>query len=133
MTQKTMAIHYSFTLFHVFFYFLIMSTLAWPHMPHAVVDIRNDLPNNTAEQLTLRCGEDSSFNLKLGDHHNRTLTMDQDLECTAVWSRWFTTWNAYEAKRYQGQDTVFWLVRKDGFYRSWDGSKWKRVGYWYTD
>lgn len=126
----------SFTFFLVFlsFCFLSMlSTLAWAHVPHIVVDIRNDLPHDTLDQLSLRCGRGSSFTLKLGDHYNQTLPTDQDFECTAIWSRWFTTWNAYEAKSYKGQDTVYWLVKKDGFYRSWDGSKWELVEHWYTD
>ena len=134
-----MAFRDCFTFFLVFFLisicFLSTSTLARPHThrPNIMVDLLNDLPNNTHEPLELSCDQGSSAYLKQGDHYNLTLKVDRDSECTATWWRWFTTWDAYEAKRDKGHDNVYWLVKKDGFYHSWDGSKWKLVEYWYTE
>jgi len=129
--------HPSFTFFLLFlsFYFLSMSTLARPqsHSPNTVVDIRNDLPNNTKDQLELRCGHSPFFVLKLGHHYNSTIPVDQDFECIAASSRWFTTWDVYHVKRDKGYQTVYWSVRNNGFYHSWDGSTWKLLEKWYSD
>lgn len=147
-----MALGDSFTffllLFLSFFCFLCTSTTATHARPHrhrvVVVDIQNDLPNTTQEEvqniLELRCDPDPFSYLKPGDNYNRTLQVvdddDEDrtsLECIAEWSRWFTTWDAYEANRDKAHHTVRWSVRKDGFYHSWDGSKWKLLEDWYTE
>ena len=133
-----MAFHHPFfTFFLLFqsFYFLNTSTLARPqsHRPNTVVYIRNDLPNNTKEQLELGCDKSPFFYLKLGQHHNNTITVDQDSKCTAEWLPWFTTWDVYHAKRDKGYQTVYWSVRKHGFYHSWGGSNWKLLEKWYTE
>ncbi|KAG4971274.1 hypothetical protein AAZX31_13G200100 [Glycine max] len=130
--------HPFFTFFLLFLslYCLSTSTLnarPYSHKPHTVVDILNDLPNNPKVQLELRCDEGSSFYLKLGHRHNHTLTADQDSECTAMWLPWFTTWDAYHAVRDKGHHSVYWSVRKDGFYHSWDGSNWKLLEDWYSE
>lgn len=136
-TKQLMACHPFFTLFLLFliFYCPSTSTIArlHSHRPHPLVDIRNDLPNKTNVQLILSCDKGSSFHLKPSHHHNCTLTVDQDFECTAMWSPWFTTWDAYHAKRDKGHHIVYWSVRKDGFYHSWDGSKWKLLEDWNTE
>ncbi|KAE9594594.1 hypothetical protein Lal_00037462 [Lupinus albus] len=113
-----------------FSYFLIMSTLA---QSKVVVDITNNLPNDTPDQLKFRCGGEAWNNLKVGDHYKGTPSTDQDFECSAVWGRWLSTWSAYETKAYKGHDTVYWSVRKDGFYRSWEGSNWSLIQKWDTE
>ncbi|RDX79560.1 hypothetical protein CR513_39997, partial [Mucuna pruriens] len=119
-----------FLLLLLSFYCVSTSTLA---SSHTVVDIRNDLPHKTEVQLVLGCDKGSSFHLKPGHHHNRTLTLNQDFECTATWLPWFTTWDAYHAERDKGHHTIYWSIRKDGFYHSWNGSKWKLQEDWYTE
>lgn len=146
-----MALGDSFTFFLLLFLsflcFLSTTTTTTQARPHrhrvVIVDIQNDLPNTTQEVqniLELRCDPDPFSYLKPGDHYNRTLQVvdddDEDrtsLECIAEWSRWFTTWDAYEANRDKAHHTVRWSVRKDGFYHSWDGSKWKLLEDWYTE
>ncbi|KAK7303118.1 hypothetical protein RJT34_14019 [Clitoria ternatea] len=121
--------HCLFTLFLLFLSFYCRST---PTLAgHAtLVDIRNDLPSNPP--LKLQCGE-GSFDLKAGQHYNRTLPADQGFGCTAVWTPWFSSWDAYDVKRDKGHSTVYWSLKKDGFYLSFDGSKWKFIDYWQTD
>ncbi|KAK7395660.1 hypothetical protein VNO78_16225 [Psophocarpus tetragonolobus] len=122
---------HSHLLLITFFQLLLLSTsLA---RSQTFVDLRNDLPNNTKAQLNLRCGKGSDFYLKLGDHLNNSLTLDQDFVCNAAWSRWFTTWDAYHAERDKDHHIVYWSVRKDGFYHSWDGSKWNLLEGWHTE
>lgn len=146
-----MALGDSFTFFLLLFLsflcFLSTTTTTTQARPHrhrvVIVDIQNDLPNTTQEVqniLELRCDPDPFSYLKPGDNYNRTLQVvdddDEDrtsLECIAEWSRWFTTWDAYEANRDKAHHTVRWSVRKDGFYHSWDGSKWKLLEDWYTE
>ncbi|KAK7412580.1 hypothetical protein VNO78_04053 [Psophocarpus tetragonolobus] len=119
---------------HQLFIFFHLLLLSKSHArPQTFVDIRNDLPKNTKAQLELSCNKGSYFHLKLGDHLNSSLTVDQDFECTAAWSRWFTTWDAYHAERDKDHHTVYWSVRKDGFYHTWDGSKWNLLEHWYTE
>lgn len=126
---------FAFFLLFLSFYFLSTSTLAWPqsHGPNTVVDIRNDLPINTKVQLELGCDKSPFIYLKLFHHHNSTITEDQDSKCTAEWLPSFTTWDVYHAKRDKGHQTVYWSIRKDGFYHSWDGSNWKLLEKWYTE
>lgn len=126
--------HYSITFSLLFLSFYCLITSTTPQHQTVFVEIRNDLPKKTDVQLELDCDHGSSFDLKLGDDYNRTITtVDQDLECTAAWSPLFTTWDVYKAKRYKGFQTVYWSVRNDGFYRSFDGSQWKFVEQWYTE
>ncbi|KAK7319674.1 hypothetical protein RJT34_04397 [Clitoria ternatea] len=60
-----------------------------------LVDIRNDLSSNPP--LKLQCRE-GSFDLKAGQRYNRTLAADQGFECTAVWTPWFRSWDAYMSR-----------------------------------
>ncbi|KAL2341136.1 hypothetical protein Fmac_009076 [Flemingia macrophylla] len=128
-----MVFSYPFFTFLLFLSFCLnTSTLA---TPHTVVAILNDLPkpNKTQVQLLLSCDKGSSFHLKPGHGHNVNLTVDRDLECTATWWPWFTTWDVYHVSRDKGHHKVNWSVRKEGFYHSWDGSNWRLLEDWYTE
>ncbi|RDX67973.1 hypothetical protein CR513_53091, partial [Mucuna pruriens] len=105
--------HCFFTLFLllVSFYCLSTSSLA---RSQTVVDIRNDLPDKS-------------------EHYNHTVIVDQDSECFASWGSLFTTWEAYQVNRDKGHQIIYWSVRKDGFYESWDGSKWNFIERWYSE
>ncbi|OIV95771.1 hypothetical protein TanjilG_20221 [Lupinus angustifolius] len=126
-----MAFRNCFTFSLVFLsYFLIMSTLA---KSNVVLDIENNLPNDKPGLFKFRCGGDDWFNLRFGDHYIRTAPADPDYECNAIWGRWFTIWKAYDTNEFKGHDKVYWLVKEDGFYRSWEGSNWTHDGNWYTE
>nr|KYP46853.1 hypothetical protein KK1_031556 [Cajanus cajan] len=49
-----------------------------------------------------------------------------------MWTPFFTI-HVYQTQRDKGHPTVYWSVRKDGFYLSWDASNWNLVEPWYSD
>ncbi|KAK7331365.1 hypothetical protein VNO77_25588 [Canavalia gladiata] len=97
-----------------------------------VVDIKNDLPIKTGTLLQVRCGEGFS-NLPPGNHLKQSVSADKNLSCTATWMQLFNSWDAFLAKTDQSHNTVFWSIRKDGFYRSFDGKDFKFVERWGTE
>lgn len=122
------------TFFALFFFVYSLSTTTTLASPKPVIfDIRNDLPNNVAGDLALRCGQDATSHPKIGEHYKRSFKVDQSLECNAQWTRFFLTWDGYQEKRDGGHSTIYWSVRKDGFYHSFDASNWIRLETWETD
>ncbi|KAI4346073.1 hypothetical protein L6164_013155 [Bauhinia variegata] len=122
------------TFFLVFFAvsFTTAPAVARPHSPEIAINIRNDLPSNT-QQITLACDNTDSFHLKVGKEFNSSVKVHQSIECSATWFQWFSSWDAYEPRRDKGHGSVYWLVKNDGFYISWDKIEWKKVEHWYTD
>ncbi|KAK7331364.1 hypothetical protein VNO77_25587 [Canavalia gladiata] len=97
-----------------------------------VVDIETDLRSQTGTQLKIDCGKGFS-NLTTGNHLKQSVSAEQDLTCTAEWTLFFNTWDAFVSKKDQSHNTIFWSIRKDGFYRSFDGKDFKLVDYWSSE
>ncbi|KAI4346065.1 hypothetical protein L6164_013147 [Bauhinia variegata] len=123
------------TSFLVFFAVCFISTPTFPlsHRQEIAINIRNALPSNTEQPITLVWDNTDSFHLKTGKDFNSSVKVNQSIECTAVWLQWFASWDAYEPQRDKGHDSVYWLVKKNGFFISWDKTKWKKVEDWGTD
>ena len=131
-----MAFHcgrFAFLFFFAFSFINLPTNVRSQKTEMVVVDIQNALPNNTqTAALTLWCGG-ASLVLKLGDHHTESVKMDQSLGCTALWLPFFTSWDAFEVSRDKGHQNIYWLVKKDGFYHSWDKSSWKKLEEWRSE
>lgn len=106
-----------------------------------VVDIESRLPRQSKEALKLGCGT-PWIELKAGDHYTLQLKPHEDaLECNAQWLPYISTWDAYDANadrpHLRFNNTVFWRITEDGFYRSWDhgvgSSSWKKILGWHTE
>ncbi|KAM6544758.1 hypothetical protein CsatB_025494 [Cannabis sativa] len=51
----------------------------------------------------------------------------------AFWGRFIASIHVYEPQRDIGHNSIYWLVKTDGFYLSWDNSSWVQNGYWDTE
>ncbi|KAJ6388157.1 hypothetical protein OIU77_026683 [Salix suchowensis] len=58
------------------------------------------------------------------------LNQKDTYSCAAQWQRYIESWNGYELPRDENHGTVYWLVKKDGFYRSWDKASWELENPW---
>ncbi|CAK7346262.1 unnamed protein product [Dovyalis caffra] len=104
------------------------------HLP--IVQVINSLPPNS-QTLQVSCDTE---NIDLGEH---TLSVGQVYEwkvekksiyyCAAQWKLYFASWHAFELPRDENREMVYWAVRKDGFYLSWDKTKWVRNSTWETE
>ncbi|KAL2341133.1 hypothetical protein Fmac_009073 [Flemingia macrophylla] len=110
---------------------LSLSFFCYATAQTVVVDISNDLPKTSNAALVISCDKGSSFTLRLGLHSKRTVV--QDSECTLTWTPVFATVDDYQTQRDNGHPTVYWSVRIDGFYQSYDASNWKFVQPWNSD
>jgi hypothetical protein len=130
-----MAFQTYFTFFALFFFsFHFLSTTTLAASPHVVVfDIRNDLPYNALGSLAIRCDEDATAHINVGVHYKRTFQVNQSIRCVGSWSNLFNTWDGYKENRDVGHSTIYWSVRKDGFYHSLDGSNYKLLELWQTE
>jgi hypothetical protein len=100
------------------------------------VQIINSLPPNSPP-LNVSC---SSKNIKLGA---RSFSVGEAYEfkvkgkdiysCAAQWQRYFESWHGFEPPRDENHGAVYWLVKKDGFYRSWDKASWVLEDPWETE
>jgi hypothetical protein len=132
-----MAFQNQFTLFAIFFFFAFnfLSTTTTLASPHTVVlDIRNDLPNNGLGDLAIECNHLNISHIKVGVHYNQTFQLNEiSLECYALWSTYFLSWDGFQEKRDGGHSIIYWSVRKDGFYHSFDASNYKLLEMWETE
>lgn len=100
------------------------------------VQIINSLPANSPP-LNVSC---SSKNIILG---GRSFSAGEAYEfkvkgkdvysCAAQWQRYFESWQGFERPRDENHGAVYWLVKKDGFYRSWDKASWVLEDPWETE
>ncbi|PON66092.1 hypothetical protein TorRG33x02_269020 [Trema orientale] len=48
----------------------------------------------------------------------------------ALWGTYVGSWHAFQPKRDAGHGSVFWLVKPNGFFLSWDNSTWVKKSIW---
>ncbi|KAG5249728.1 S-protein [Salix suchowensis] len=127
-------------------HFLLFSSLALcvlsarPVEDHAeqnlpTVQIINSLPPNSPP-LNVSC---SSKNIELGARsfsagqvYEFKVQQKDTYSCAAQWQRYIESWNGFELPRDENHGAVYWLVKKDGFYRSWDKASWELENPWGT-
>ncbi|CAK9164602.1 unnamed protein product [Ilex paraguariensis] len=101
-----------------------------------VVHIISAMNKNTAP-INLRCKVNGAVKilhaLNAGEDYQWSAAENDVYYCDVIWDRWFAAWHGFEPKRDQGQETIFWKVNKDGFFFSWDRSRWEKKFSWETD
>ncbi|XVF29186.1 hypothetical protein REPUB_Repub15cG0098500 [Reevesia pubescens] len=86
-----------------------------------------DLPPSSG--ITTDCiGEECK--LKPGEHFQITRWPDRPYICKAENGSKKGHWLAFDPLRDVLHEDVFWLVREDGFYFSYDQSNWKKINGW---
>ncbi|KAL1078491.1 hypothetical protein V6Z11_D10G163300 [Gossypium hirsutum] len=53
--------------------------------------------------------------------------------CEAISGRQIASWHAYQPRRDWNHKAVFWRVKENGFFLSWDNSSWVRKSIWQTE
>ncbi|GLT56406.1 hypothetical protein SLA2020_294490 [Shorea laevis] len=129
--------------FLVVFFFLSASTALEEHKQKndtaaPTVHIINGMARNS-EAIQVRCssrGGDLGYHtMGSGDNYVWSVELQRALYyCEAMWGvRYFASWHAFQPKRDTGRGTVFWLVKENGLFLSWDNSTWVRRSQWQTE
>ncbi|KAF4355362.1 hypothetical protein F8388_026632 [Cannabis sativa] len=63
----------------------------------------------------------------LGDDNNNNNNNNQ-----AIWGRFMGSWHGFQPKR-DLNNSVFWLIKPNGFFLSWDNSTWVKKALWETE
>ncbi|KAL4295774.1 hypothetical protein GQ457_12G001680 [Hibiscus cannabinus] len=53
--------------------------------------------------------------------------------CMAISGRRVASWHAFQPRRDRSRQAVYWLVKEDGIFLSWDNSSWVRKSLWETE
>lgn len=115
------------------------TTIDEDHNQHlAIIHFINALPPNS-QPMEVRCSSNSK-NTDLGVH---TLVVGEDYKwgieektmhfCEAIWERFIASWHVFQPHRDNNHGIVFWMVKKDGFFLSWDKVNWVRKSIWETE
>ncbi|CAL0320639.1 unnamed protein product [Lupinus luteus] len=92
------------------------------------IQIRNDLPPGSQFYFISSFQKDKTF-LQPGQTFNRLANFEAR-DCTMVFGSVCARLFLYDPKIDAGHNGVYWSVRKDGVYRSWDNSKWDKRANW---
>lgn len=103
-----------------------------------VVHVISALPANS-EPVKVECTSQRTnthlgiHTLNVGDDYQLTVVENALHYCQAIWGRWFASWHAFQPRRDVSHGAVYWRLKDDGFYLSWDNSSWVRKETWQTD
>ena len=119
--------------------FIIIAIAFEKHDNHlAVVHVINALPNNS-EPMRIQCTSPRTdtnlgeYTLYVGDDYQWNVTHKSLHYCEALWERRFASWHAFQPRRDVSHGTVYWLVKHNGFFLSWNNSSWVRKESWQTE
>ena len=71
--------------------------------------------------------------VKLGESFKWSVTPDSIYYVQGVLGNKFASVHGFEPGRDAGHATVFWLVKEDGFYLSYDNASWNKVAPWVSE
>ena len=98
----------------------------------ATLDIINSLPNATV--VSCKPSLVSQKSLGPGEDVKVEVTEKSLIYCQAVWGlRYFASWHAYQPARDKNSVTVFWDMKENGIFLSWDKTHWVKKAVWETD
>lgn len=83
-----------------------------------------------AQWVFFDCGVGGRFAQGPGKTHQWVVPLKKVESCHAQWGHSEATFNAFDAQSDLGHVTVYWLVKLDGFYRSWDNFNWGKRASW---
>ncbi|OAY28195.1 hypothetical protein MANES_15G049200v8 [Manihot esculenta] len=68
-----------------------------------------------------------------GEEYHWKVEGGVEYTCFSVWTSNFQKWTVFEPRRDQNHADVFWVVKEDGFYRSWDNKTWVKKAEWESE
>ncbi|KDP27635.1 hypothetical protein JCGZ_19640 [Jatropha curcas] len=119
------------------FFFATSTSIIDNHRDEATtVYIINGLPKSS-ETMQVRCSSKSTSpdprSLDAGEEYNWTVKEKGMYKCYSVWREFFQVWHAFQPRRDRNYREVFWVVKEDGFYLSWNNSSWVRKAIWESE
>ncbi|KAK7270114.1 hypothetical protein RIF29_23026 [Crotalaria pallida] len=96
-----------------------------------VLEIRNDLPPRSERLQFIGSFQATEYPLEPG----QTFTLITNFElkdCQLFWPPFCASVNVYDPKIDSGHNNVFWSIRKDGVYHSWDKTHFDKRSGWKT-
>ncbi|PSS35722.1 DNA topoisomerase [Actinidia chinensis var. chinensis] len=111
---------------------LCISTFVSAEVIHFISNMPKDSP-----PLSIDCKANGIYvvqhSLRVGEDYEWTATINDIYYCTTMWKLFFASWHAYEPKRDVGRETVYVKIQKEGFFLSYEKSKWTKIEYWETE
>lgn len=105
------------------------------HLP--IVHVTRDLPKNSPTmEVVCKFNNGQSLGvqkLKAGDDYTWNVKLRVVYYCQAIWGNRVSSWHAYQPRRDANHGRVFWLVKENGFFLSWDKSNWVKRSEWETE
>ncbi|KAJ0092212.1 hypothetical protein Patl1_25857 [Pistacia atlantica] len=103
----------------------------------AKVHVISTLPKDGG-QMSLTClpeNSDPGFGGGVSAGVVYSWSVDNNLKyrCQSFWKNQFALWVVFEPERDANHGEVFWLVRQDAFFLSWDNSTWVEKYTWETE
>ncbi|KAK7343254.1 hypothetical protein VNO77_11863 [Canavalia gladiata] len=91
----------------------------------------NDLPPPYTEKLffTSHSFQQTPYELKPGKPYT-TLSNFDVKDCLLIWKPRCSSFNLYDAPSQGGHQRIYYSVRKDGVYHSWDNANWNKWANW---
>ena len=99
--------------------------------------MKNDLPEEYADvPLDILVKSNKLIDhqvLKVGETLKVGVTQNAIYYVQAILGNEFASVHGFDPSRDAGHETVFWLVKEDGFYFSYDNASWKKDSPWDTE
>lgn len=87
------------------------------------VQIKCKINGAISADLTLKSGQDFQFTTNVKGKYN----------CEASWGRYIAAFDAFEPTRDKGHSIIYWWIKEDGFYLSWNKIDWKLIVEWESE
>ncbi|KAL5781512.1 hypothetical protein ACOSP7_006541 [Xanthoceras sorbifolium] len=102
----------------------------------ASVHVTNGLPAKS-EAMKIECSFKGKrlgiHDVGVGEEYSWSVEEKALYFCEAIWGRQMGSWHAFQPRRDANHATVFWLVKQNGFFLSWDNSTWIRRSTWESE
>ncbi|KAK1567703.1 hypothetical protein Q3G72_015422 [Acer saccharum] len=103
----------------------------------ASVHVINGLPEKS-KAMKIECSLKGKsvgifHDLVVGDEYSWIVKEKGLYFCEAIWGSLVGSWHAFQPRRDANRTSVFWLVKHNGFFLSWDNSTWIKRSTWETE
>ncbi|KAE8717542.1 Detected protein of unknown function [Hibiscus syriacus] len=115
---------------------LSSSVLGMQHKQSATIHITNSMPKGSGP-MQVRCkSSHTDYGMHLvdeGDGYRCDVRERALYYCMAISGRRVASWHAFQPRRDGNRKAVYWLLKDDGIFLSWDNSSWVRKSMWETE
>ncbi|XVF29194.1 hypothetical protein REPUB_Repub15cG0099300 [Reevesia pubescens] len=131
-----MDVRSSFVLFLVSVFIFSVAAVGEQKKHLATIHVMNSMPRESGA-MQVRCNSRYSdygmHQVGVGDDYQCGVRETALYYCMAISGRQIASWHAFQPRRDGNHKAVFWLVKEDGFFHSWDNSTWVRKSVWETE